>query len=104
MNETELKRDCFQYLTLRGAKMERAQAGSPNKRIRGAKKGTADLLGSWHGRAIAVETKASHRDGCKCPSCDAQRTWRAEWERAGGLYIFARSVKDLELAMSPRSV
>lgn len=73
-------------------------------------KGTADILGvkrtelhhglrsiegpvgafGW-GQAFAIETKATHRPTCKCKSCEAQRTWRIEWEKRGGLYVLARS-------------
>jgi hypothetical protein len=101
MNETQLKKACVEYLALRGAKIERTNAGSPRNGIKGCKAGTADLLGCWHGRAIAIETKASHKDNCKCPSCTAQRDWRKAWERAGGLYVFVRSLLDLEAAMRP---
>lgn len=65
-------------------------------------KGIADILGvhcrlSTHatlfGLAFAVETKVSHPPKCKCESCTAQREWRGEWEKRGGLYILARTVQ-----------
>lgn len=46
------------------------------------------------GHAFAVETKASHRPKCKCESCTAQREWRAQWEKRGGIYVLARTVQD----------
>jgi hypothetical protein len=78
-------------------------------------KGTADILGirakclhegqdhvrGTHlrcfrqvGLGFAIETKWTHRPTCKCDSCEAQRTWRGEWEKRGGLYILARSPQE----------
>lgn len=67
-------------------------------------KGTADILGllaRWHGLehekvgiGFAIETKLSHPNLHTCPSCTAQRAWRKEWERRGGLYVFARSPQE----------
>lgn len=77
-------------------------------------KGTADILGVLRagrarqqvpgsallsaeytvGRAFAIETKWSHTWSCGCASCKAQRSWRLEWEKRGGLYVLARSPQE----------
>jgi hypothetical protein len=46
------------------------------------------------GQAFAIETKWTHRPTCKCASCKAQRGWRGEWEKRGGLYVLARSPQE----------
>lgn len=56
--------------------------------------GTPDILGCYRGRAVAIEAKAaigrqSHQ----------QRRFQAAWERAGGLYVLARSVDDAMAAL-----
>jgi hypothetical protein len=77
-------------------------------------KGTADILGVKNagrlrrqvpgsallsveytvGQAFAIETKLSHRVTCLCLSCKAQRLWRFQWEKRGGLYVLARSPQE----------
>jgi hypothetical protein len=77
-------------------------------------KGTADILGVKYagmfttpvpgsaflvrsqklGHGFAIETKWTHRPTCKCDSCEAQRDWRGEWEKRGGLYVLARSPQE----------
>ena len=87
-----------EYLTLKGAKVVRVQAGmmkigkGPAARVmRLAEAGTADLLGVYKGQAIAVEAKtATGRQS------DTQRAFQQAWEKAGGKYVVARSVADLE--------
>jgi hypothetical protein len=46
------------------------------------------------GHGFAIETKWTHRPTCKCDSCEAQRGWRIEWEKRGGLYVLARSPQE----------
>lgn len=50
--------------------------------------GSADLVGLYRGRFVAVEVKSAI--GRQSP---AQRTWQETVERAGGLYVLARDVK-----------
>jgi protein involved in polysaccharide export with SLBB domain len=52
-------------------------------------KGQADVAGMVEGRAIEVECKRPGEYQTK-----DQRNWQAAVERAGGLYIVARSVQD----------
>lgn len=49
--------------------------------------GGADLIGSFHGRAIAIETKT--RRGVQSKD---QKQFQACWERNGGIYLMPRSV------------
>lgn len=53
--------------------------------LRFGKKGLADILGCWHGRAFAVEVKA----GLDVLSED-QEKFRSAWRRAGGAYLECR--------------
>ena len=56
--------------------------------------GSGDILGCYRGRGVAIECKSStgrHRG--------KQRDFQAAWEAAGGLYILARSVDDVLLAL-----
>lgn len=52
-------------------------------------RGSGDIMGCYRGRAVAIECKA--RKGRLAKS---QKDFRVAWERAGGLYIVARSVED----------
>lgn len=73
-------------------------AGEYNGRKRFVKFGTpglADITGVLPGgRAIYVECKVG-RD----KQSDKQRAFQASVERAGGLYVLARSIDDLESAI-----
>lgn len=48
--------------------------------------GVADIMGAYRGRAVAIETKAP---GGRLR--ETQKRFRAAWEKAGGIYIVARS-------------
>jgi len=63
--------------------------GARQRNTQRAEPGTADVLGwsSPDARFIAVETKCSHKAGCGCDSCSAQRAWGARLEAAGGVYV-----------------
>lgn len=50
--------------------------------------GSGDVIGSFLGRAVAIETKK--RTG---KQSDAQKDWQAKWEAAGGLYILPLKMK-----------
>ena len=56
--------------------------------------GSGDILGSFRGRATAIETK-TFKNG---PSLD-QINFRRRWERAGGLYILATSESEAIAAL-----
>ena len=56
--------------------------------------GTPDILGTYQGRAIGIEVKSA--TGRQRPE---QKLWQAQFERAGGLYILARSVDDVRQAL-----
>jgi hypothetical protein len=58
--------------------------------------GSADLVGIYKGRFIAVEVKAEK--GRQSPE---QKAWQACVERAGGLYVLARSVEEALFAVIP---
>ena len=52
--------------------------------------GSPDILGCYRGRAIGIECKSSTGQQRK-----HQIDFQAAWERAGGLYILARSIDDV---------
>lgn len=57
--------------------------------------GQADILGVVRGRAIAIEVKSQ-----RGKQRDAQKLWQRAFEAAGGLYVVARSVEDVETAVA----
>ena len=95
MAESETLRAVRLYLQSRGALGLRIQpvlvkpphGGRP---FWTAQPGIADLLVCHEGNAIAVEMKGAGRQEEK------QKAFQAAWEKAGGLYILARSVADVE--------
>lgn len=63
-----------------------------NKFIPGTTKaGTADLLGVYKGRSIAIEIKFSKGDR----QSEAQREFQRDWEIAGGEYFIVKNLNDL---------
>lgn len=77
---------------LRGAMVVRVQAGSHrvgDHFVRGAEPGTADLIGCYRGRAIALEVKTAK--GKQQPS---QIQWERQWTDTGGRYFVVRSGMD----------
>ena len=83
---------------LRGAMVVRVQAGSHmvgKHFVRGAEAGTADLIGCYRGRAVALEVKvprAPHR--AKSRQSESQVRWQGDWEAFGGRYFVVRSASD----------
>lgn len=61
--------------------------------------GIADIMGSLCGRSVAVEVKTA--TGAQR---DAQRAFQAAWERAGGVYVLARSPEAAVEALRPLAV
>lgn len=56
--------------------------------------GSGDLVGVCRGRAVVIEVKAG-RDRQRPEQVAFQRAW----ERAGGLYVIARTVEDAVVAL-----
>lgn len=54
-------------------------------------KGVADILACFKGRAIAIEVKSA-TGSCR----PEQIEWLADWEKAGGLAMVARTVGAVE--------
>lgn len=65
------------------------------RRLRSNIKGTPDILGTLKGRMVAIEVKTATGRQSK-----DQKNWQRNCERAGGLYILARSVEDVRAALS----
>lgn len=94
-----LVKACLEYLHLRGIFAWRVNNtpiyDEKRKRFRAMNsvKGVPDIIGICHGgRWIGVEAKA----GPNAKLSPDQREFRRRVEEAGGLYIVARSVADLE--------
>jgi len=90
--ENAVTKSVRQACQLRGAMVVRVQAGSHmvgKHFVRGAEAGTADLIGSYMGRAIALEVKTAK--GKQQPS---QVEWETQWKEAGGVYAVVRSADD----------
>jgi hypothetical protein len=62
----------------------------PERRIRYGLVGSADLIGCYRGRFLAIECKSARGVMSK-----EQKAFRAAVERIGGMYIVARSVEDV---------
>lgn len=56
--------------------------------------GIADIMGAYCGRAIAIETKTQTGK-----LLETQKRFRTAFERAGGLYVVARSPEDALAAL-----
>lgn len=56
------------------------------RHIRFGLNGSGDIIGALRGRPVAIETKT--KDGSLDPD---QKRFRRAWEKAGGVYIVARS-------------
>ena len=78
---------------LPGATMWRHPTGQAVTRtgavIRFGFPGSGDIVGVYRGRAVAIDAKTGTGR-----LSDDQKTFRANWERSGGLYIVARCVDD----------
>lgn len=91
--ETAIVRACIECIRHFGGHAERVNAGTANRggyTIRLADEGCADILGVWHGRALAVEVKVPGKNLRK-----NQLDWKVKWEECGGRYICAHSPKEL---------
>ena len=84
---------------LPGAFLHRTNTGvgvaQDGRHIRFGQVGTADITGCVRGRYVAIEVKRP--GGRQSP---AQRVWQAACERAGGLYVLARSADEALTALA----
>lgn len=65
------------------------------RRVRACPKGTPDIIGVLKGRFIVIEVKRG-KGGVHTAD---QKNWQRNCERAGGLYILARSVSDVDVRL-----
>ena len=70
-----------------------AQTASGNV-VRFGNPGGPDIRGTYRGRSVAIEAKTDTGR-----QSEAQRRWQAAHERAGGIYIIARSADDATHAL-----
>jgi hypothetical protein len=98
--ERDLKRATAELLDKTGMLYARVNSGGYRGRMKGARKGTPDFLGYFdNGLGWVIETKCTHRDGCKCDSCDAQRAWQASARARNVKYILARTLDDVVVGL-----
>lgn len=85
------------------AMFERCNTGTgrtdTGRMVRFGTPGGPDIRGTWCGRAIAIEVKSAIGRQSR-----EQKLWQAQFERAGGLYVLARSVDDVRAALLPMQV
>lgn len=95
MSETRILGDVLSALKgLAGGKFWRNNTGAAwlpgaKRPVKFGEPGSADILGCFLGRGVAIECKTAQ--GRLSP---VQKLWRAAFEAAGGLYIVARCVAD----------
>ena len=92
--ENAVTRVILAYLRMHGALLVRVQSGtirSGQYFIHGAEPGTADLIGVYRGRAIAIEVKTKTGRMQK-----SQVEWSERWKAAGGIYLVARDIHDVQ--------
>lgn len=105
---------CLKYAQLRGAFVWRNHSRTFMVPGKGGKMrpmfvglpGSPDIIGVWHGRAIGIECKLplGPRGGTRgSDQTPEQRMFQDEFERAGGLYVLARSTDDVEKAMEVKT-
>lgn len=108
--ENSVVADCFRYAQLRGAFVWRNNSRTVMVPGKGGKMrpmffglpGSPDIIGVWNGRAVGIECKRplGPRGGTGgSVQTPEQVSFQREFERAGGLYVLARSSQDVERAM-----
>ena len=101
MNESQVLRDCLAWLSAQPDtfcfRNNTGFARDPisGRAVRFGVPGAADILACVRGRAVAVETKSTR--GKQQPE---QVVFQRAWERGGGLYVLARSLQDMQLALA----
>jgi hypothetical protein len=104
--ETALVASCIQLIEARGGVAVRVNSGltlltaanGKRRAIHGAKKGTADILACYRGRALAVECKIG-----KAYLRAEQAAFAHVWMKAGGWHVTARN-NLAELALTLGSI
>ena len=99
MSETGIMRDILVRITeLPGAMFYRQNAGVGVTRagtiLHAGVAGCPDITGCYRGRAVGIEVKSPTGR-----QSEPQRRFQAAWERAGGLYVLARSVAEALAAL-----
>lgn len=101
--ETEFIKTVREYLEYRGCVTTRVNAGltilgserEGNRRVmRGAEKGTSDIIGCYKGRYFAIEAKVG-----KNKPTPAQETFLQAVREAGGIAFVAWSLDDIDKEM-----
>lgn len=95
MTEAPILRDVLVAVTaLPGSLFFRANSGlfltlDGKRHVKANVPGCGDILGAYRGKPVAIETKAAVGEQRK-----TQKRFQAAWEKAGGVYILARSAAD----------
>ena len=95
--ENAVVKVCRETVAAYGGVVVRVQAGvipigegAARRFMRGATPGAADLIGTYAGRALAIECKAG-----KGKQSPLQAEWQRGWEQAGGVYVLARGAGEV---------
>lgn len=98
MRETELVKQCLELLKWKGILAWRQNTGGVKygkQFVRFGEPGLSDILGVWaDGRFLAIECKVGRNK-----LSDNQQAFLDNVEKAGGLALVVRDVKDLESVM-----
>jgi hypothetical protein len=90
MSEHELQKEIIELLKKRGAVVIRVNSGNVSVKVKGAEKGTSDIIACYKSLFLAIEVKDI--DGRV--SMD-QRFFQTHVLVAGGIYILAYRVSDV---------
>lgn len=113
MPESKIKKDIIAYLSSLkdGCFMTRLSGSyrgvSGGRVIKAGMDGAGDIIGAYRGLPIAIETKRplGPRGGVKGATQRAsQIAFEIKWERAGGIYILARSDEYLAAELEKRTL
>lgn len=80
-------------------RMNTGAAHDGTRMVRYGIPGQADIFACMHGRFVAIEVKTATGRQSK-----AQQQWQQNVERAGGIYILARSVEDVRVRLEREGV
>jgi Holliday junction resolvase len=90
MSEHEIQTEILELIRLRGGLPLRVNSGNVSHYVKGAPKGTADIIACYHGRFLAIEVKDTNGK-----LSQAQVKFSVAVIHAGGLYIVARSAEEM---------
>ena len=95
MSEHEIQTEIIKLIRARGGVAIRVNSGNVSHHVKGADKGTSDIIALYRGVYLAIEVK----DGNK-KATQAQLDFGKHVEDAGGVFIVAKCVEPVSLLLS----